>query len=617
MKPIQDLKNELREKLPLGIDIAISALKSNIPTDLQKYNDIILLEGRYRELHQNMLRGVMNDDEVQVEFNKLREDILNFINSLEEKDFVKQTPTQQAQAKKGKVLYRIPNRMQVQKEAKCLVRIAFNEEILMQNLEKSADDAIKDVRIAEVMGVELIDPNEQPAFAIRTFSEKVQLIDEMDVTEWLFFVKPLQEGNFPLLLKVAVVEIVDGLERKREVVLEETVQVVASEVTDEEKPMADSGVALQMAGSAGGTTTKPVIGNETIKKASKAGVALIGLGVAMAIWAFLTFYNQSKQPDIASGGGGARKEWDQLKNSEDSTLLKDFLKNFPDSEFENMAESRLKSLRLDVDAQQQGDSIILQTSDGVFPMQLALLTAAGEEIISQTYYDAAYIAIDGKAAGLATGTYQVRMTDANGISRVVTVQYVSSQDVENQIVVDTVKTKPNPKPTPSKPANKPKSANKPKPVPQKTDTVTTDSKKTTQPASEITYSFNNVSRAPIYASCNTRRLQQAQEATQLAKELDKARNCTSREISDYIKSKLSRTSEVISNNSEKLVQVVFLIGKDGKVKVENIQQDFDINFKEKVKQVVESLPTFIPGQDALGKKVAVRYILPIRFKPAN
>ena len=304
MVSIEDLKHELREKVPLGIDIVLQSLKLVILPDVPKYNDVLLLEGRYRELNQKLIRGLLSNEEAQIDFNKLREAILNFINALETDDFTLETAQQHAptKAKKGKILYRIPDHMQVQKEVKCLIRIAFNEIILMTELEKISDDLIKDIRIADVMSAEIIDPNENPAFSIRTFSEKVQFVNEEDFTEWLFYVKPLLEGTYPLLLKVAVVEIVDGLERRREVVLEEIVEVVAGKVPEEKKDFTEAAYELQTAGTTQpGNPKAPLIGGETKRKAGQVGAALLAVGVAMAIAAYWFFTQQENKHNERSG----------------------------------------------------------------------------------------------------------------------------------------------------------------------------------------------------------------------------------------------------------------------------------------------------------------------------
>nr|MBP9078454.1 hypothetical protein [Haliscomenobacter sp.] len=248
MEPITVIKTRLIDTLPLGIDLVLKALKASIPPLSGKYDDYILLASRYRELNERLIRGVLTNEEAQVEFNKLSEAILAFISGLEEADLQEQAPEEHVEKGMGKLLYRIPDVMEHLKEEKCLVRIAFDKATLMEELTGEASDVVKDIRIAEVMGAELIDPNEEKAFAIRTFTEAVQFLDEAAYTEWLFYVKPLLVGRFPLLLKISVVEILDGKERKRQVILEESVEVTTEPVSSQDdEAFKSSGLVIKTA----------------------------------------------------------------------------------------------------------------------------------------------------------------------------------------------------------------------------------------------------------------------------------------------------------------------------------------------------------------------------------
>ncbi|MBK7870226.1 MAG: hypothetical protein IPJ74_05815 [Saprospiraceae bacterium] len=421
MKPIEDLKHELREKVPLGIDLALQALKASIPEDLPKYNDVILLESRYRELNANLLKGLMENEEAQVEFNKLRESILTFINDLREEDFVKDLAEKaQEKARIGKVLYRVPDQMQVQKEEKCIIRVAFDEIILMRDLEKESDDTIKDVRIAEVMGAEILDPNETPAFAIRTFSEKVQFVDESDFTEWLFYVKPLLEGTFPLLLKVSIVEIVDGKERKREVVLEETIEVISTkpEITAEEK-LAVSGLELHVGQSDSSVTpSTPSSGaGRKISTTAAAGVLAAVVLAIIAIWTFYPQLNPKEDVDYVYGPKSGEDDWNKIKDSNDSNALINFRADYPESEYADLALNRLESLRFQVEAVSKGDSIYFEATSGNYPMQLAYLDAEGNVVQKQAIASAAELMNVKLTRSSASSIMKVVFTDANGVKR--------------------------------------------------------------------------------------------------------------------------------------------------------------------------------------------------------
>ena len=61
----------------------------------------------------------------------------------------------------------------------------------------------------------------------------VLLLDEREAyTEWIFFIRALREGQFSLMLRVAVVEKVGEKERKRDIVLEEKVRVVSHPISE-------------------------------------------------------------------------------------------------------------------------------------------------------------------------------------------------------------------------------------------------------------------------------------------------------------------------------------------------------------------------------------------------
>ncbi len=250
MKPIPALQADLKNLVPLGIDVVIKQLKQSLPVSVPKYNDVIELEARYRENHKRLIKGTISYEDAEVESNQIREAILACIDALEEKDFTEITATSRRKGhQKGKIFYRIPGVMAANVETTCLVRIAFNEENLTYDITVEETDDIKELRrVSEVMSVELIDPSEASPFAIRRISEAVQFVEQGDYTEWQFFVKPLLQGAFPLLLKVSVIEIKQGRERKKDIVLEERVQIVSKlpEIAPDLEVFKQAGAVFQM-----------------------------------------------------------------------------------------------------------------------------------------------------------------------------------------------------------------------------------------------------------------------------------------------------------------------------------------------------------------------------------
>ncbi len=151
---------------------------------------------------------------------KFATDSLQFIHNL-------QNPiAQSAKVKQGSVLYNIPNHMLLGVETRCIVRVAFDEITLRNEVNVDSETVIKAIRVSEVMTTELIDSTNGKAFGVRSISNKEQFVDKDLATEWIFFVNPLTKGKHILTLKIGVVEEINGKERTREMVLEENILVV-------------------------------------------------------------------------------------------------------------------------------------------------------------------------------------------------------------------------------------------------------------------------------------------------------------------------------------------------------------------------------------------------------
>jgi len=144
----------------------------------------------------------------------------------------------------GSILYQIPAQMELGQDTKCLIRIAFEEATLRKALDLSKEATIQSIRVSQLMEVELIDPLTAGNFQIRAINEQEQIIDENDFTQWLFYVNPKKAGKFPLFLKVTLIELVYGKERKKEIVLEETIHVVNQLTTFPTETFKNAGYSL-------------------------------------------------------------------------------------------------------------------------------------------------------------------------------------------------------------------------------------------------------------------------------------------------------------------------------------------------------------------------------------
>ncbi|MFZ2901020.1 MAG: SUMF1/EgtB/PvdO family nonheme iron enzyme [Saprospiraceae bacterium] len=364
MPSLNELKATLKDMLAEdGLGPALQRLKAALPPDSRAYNDVVLLETDLKEANRKMLRGSIGQAELDVKYNSLRERFMELLDSLDERDL--EAAQSGKKSKQGSLLYQIPGQMAVEKETRCRVRIAYDEDTLLENIELTRDTRIKDVRIAEVMEVELIDPAETPAFSIRTFNRQEQFVEKDEYTEWIFFVKPLREGQFPLLLRVSVIEKVGDKERVRDIVLEETVVIVADPVDEaaatEFKP---SGYVV---GEAAAAKKKKPASRKPLQTTALALAALIAFsGITYAAvpplrlevdWLYTSLRDtREAYQDFAEKYEGKPKakkalekveeiDWTEAVQDSSVTQIELFLEQHPESRFAQEAAALLESLR--------------------------------------------------------------------------------------------------------------------------------------------------------------------------------------------------------------------------------------------------------------------------------
>ena len=197
-------------------------------------NDVTLIENRYQTAHDDFfIKGFLTKESYDSSIAKINLAILEVMRKVDAGNTQpKPIPPTSVQKNNGRLLHNIPEKMPLQKESKCIIRIAFDDEIIKRDLSTTSDTVIQSIKITEVMSVSLVDFNETPCFAIRTQTEAEQFIDAGEYTQWIFLVKPLKTGHYPLTLKVTVMEKIDGKERKRDIVLEKEIYIL-SQVTDD------------------------------------------------------------------------------------------------------------------------------------------------------------------------------------------------------------------------------------------------------------------------------------------------------------------------------------------------------------------------------------------------
>ncbi len=227
-----ELKSELKRLLTEGLDLALQRLGEVLRAESPQYNLYSGLRGRYKSYLTERIQGIRSNAELDILYNRMMADFMALVDGLDVSDFQREKDQEASpRPKRGHLLYHIPNTMALEREHACRVRIAYQQEDLLRDWKERAGQVQQSIRVAEVMAVEMLNVLESKPFHIRPISDTIQFLDEADYTEWLFYVRPLQEGAFPLLLKISVIEVIGGRELRKDVVIEE--QVVVSSAAEE------------------------------------------------------------------------------------------------------------------------------------------------------------------------------------------------------------------------------------------------------------------------------------------------------------------------------------------------------------------------------------------------
>lgn len=232
MNRLEEIVKTLKTHIGEGVEAALEYLEQVLDHDSDRYNDYIQIKSRYNGLQRELLLGVIDHSTYDISRNNISKALLLLAEELTEKDLVPEGGAKEEEEDKyGEILYHVPELMQLNHEEKCTVRIAFVVEQLLREWVRTEVDVIKSIRISEIMAVNLLNVDEtDPPFIIRTLSETVQFIDKEDFTEWIFYVKPVKTGRFPLVLRVSVIEMINNKEYKKDIVLEEEITVQSEEV---------------------------------------------------------------------------------------------------------------------------------------------------------------------------------------------------------------------------------------------------------------------------------------------------------------------------------------------------------------------------------------------------
>lgn len=295
-KSLPALRDELREILTDDLAAALHALKELLPENSDKHGLALALRARLNDANRERFRNTLSPDEYLRRVDTIRAECFDLIRDLEEADFEVQSNAASAKgraARQGSVLYRVPHRMPLRKPAVCTVRVALDEDAILEDIVLDEDVRLRQrVEVSDMMKAELLDP-EGDIFAIRPLSEAEQLVRDTGYTQWLFSVTPRVEGQHQLLVKVSMMEFNAKLDKyvPREVSILETVTIVTEAPApsdSEEPPFKTTGerftLASNVTGAFAAPAARPTTGNRSLRAAA---LFLVFLMVgSTATWAF-------------------------------------------------------------------------------------------------------------------------------------------------------------------------------------------------------------------------------------------------------------------------------------------------------------------------------------------
>lgn len=203
-----------------------SVKKLNNLADTRKIQEDINLYTDIRGAIDNLAGKLSNMNTLTLEIMRAKHfQPLTEALQIENTDLAQLTTSGLPGKKQGKVLYHIPGMMQVEKWTRCTIRLAWEEIILTEGLSIPEEErVIESIRLGNVMQVSLEESRNVQNFEINALNNTEQFISDDEFTEWLFDVKPHKEGIFTLILRATLIQIIEGFERKKDIVLERNVK---------------------------------------------------------------------------------------------------------------------------------------------------------------------------------------------------------------------------------------------------------------------------------------------------------------------------------------------------------------------------------------------------------
>ncbi len=182
--------------------------------------ELIMLSGSYKKLQNDNLTGIIALEDYHIQSNQITSSLLNLLDELEK--------GAETSNNKGFLYYDIPNEMTMGTVVRCRVIIAISEAILIESTKMRNKGSIKEIRISNTMSVQM-GSTDKNGFEIISFNNREQFIEEGDITEWAFNIKPIDSGELFLELNISTIEIISNKERSKPIVIEHKLIVLPPE----------------------------------------------------------------------------------------------------------------------------------------------------------------------------------------------------------------------------------------------------------------------------------------------------------------------------------------------------------------------------------------------------
>jgi hypothetical protein len=86
-QPLETLRKELEAQLVDDLAAALKSLQTLLPEKSEKYGLVIVLLGRLNDANEARIRDTLADDDLQRNYNRIRADLFDLVQGLQEADF--------------------------------------------------------------------------------------------------------------------------------------------------------------------------------------------------------------------------------------------------------------------------------------------------------------------------------------------------------------------------------------------------------------------------------------------------------------------------------------------------------------------------------------------------